>query len=82
MSFKTITLDRERYEVACLRQNIIDEYEKKSEELLDYLNVMEVELDLQQHEFEQREAFLRHENNLLKNKLNQRLKWSKPEESI
>ena len=77
VSFKTSALDKEKYEVACLRQDIIDEYEKKSRELLDYLNSMEAEFKLQQRENEQREAILRHENKVLKDELNRGSKVAK-----
>ncbi|BBM98702.1 hypothetical protein MPTK1_1g15590 [Marchantia polymorpha subsp. ruderalis] len=66
---KTAALDKERYEVACLRQDIIDEYEKKSAELLEYLNSMELAFDRQRLEFEDREAQLLAENSELKNEL-------------
>ncbi|KAG0606075.1 hypothetical protein M758_9G111600 [Ceratodon purpureus] len=77
VSYKTTALDKERYEVACLRQDIIDEYEKKSRELLDYLNNMESEFKHQQREFEQREAILRHENKVLKDELSRGSKVAK-----
>ncbi|KAL2651320.1 hypothetical protein R1flu_019448 [Riccia fluitans] len=68
-SLKTAALDQERYEVACLRQDIIDEYEKKSAELLEYLNSMEMAFNNQRHEYEDREAQLLAENKELKNEL-------------
>ncbi|KAL3700423.1 hypothetical protein R1sor_018445 [Riccia sorocarpa] len=68
-SMKTTALDQERYEVACLRQDIIDEYEKKSAELLEYLNSMEAAFDQQRHEYEYKEAELLAENKELKNEL-------------
>lgn len=73
----TTSLDKERYEVACQRQDIIDEYEKKSRELLDYLNNMEAKFKYQQREYEQREAILQHENKVLKDELNHGSKVAK-----
>jgi hypothetical protein len=75
--YKTTALDKERYEVACLRQDIIDEYDKKSRELLDYLSNMECEFKHQQREYEQREAILRHENKVLKDELSRGSKVAK-----
>lgn len=77
VSKKTSALDRERFEVACLRQDIIDEYEQKSRELLDYLFKLETEFKIQQGEFEEREAILRHENKVLKDELNRGSKIAK-----
>ncbi|KAG0592829.1 hypothetical protein KC19_1G283800 [Ceratodon purpureus] len=66
---KSEALDRERLEVACLRQDIIDEYEKKSAELLKYLDSMESAFDHQRSEYEDRETNLRRENEELKHEL-------------
>lgn len=67
---KTTALDKERFDVACLRQDIIDEYEKKSGELLEYLNSMEAAFERQRIQYEQREVVLRRENKELKHELN------------
>jgi len=66
---KASVLDKERYQVACLRQEIIDEYEEKSKELLEYLNNMEAEFEHQQQKYEQHEVILRHANTTLKDQL-------------
>jgi hypothetical protein len=66
---KSAALDRERLEVANLRQDIIDEYEKKSAELLEYLNSMESAFDHQRLECEEREASLVQVNRDLQNEL-------------
>jgi len=63
---KALALDKKIYQVARLQQEIIDEYEEKSKELLEYLNNIEVEFEHQQQEYEQREAILRHANTILK----------------
>lgn len=63
---KSEALDRERLDVACLRQDIIDEYEKKSAELLKYLDSMESAFDHQRSEYEKRETNLRRENEELR----------------
>ena len=74
---RTTALDKERFEVACLRQDIIDEYEKKSGELLDYLNSMESAFERQGREFDVREAALLKLNEDLKHELScgSRLKY-------
>lgn len=77
VSNKTTALDRERFEVACLRQDIIDEYEQKSRELLDYLFKMENEFKHQQRKYEQQEAILRQENKVLKDELSRGSKVAK-----
>lgn len=66
---KSEALDRERLDVACLRQEIIDEYEKKSAELLKYLDSMESAFDHQRSEYEKREISLRRENEDLRHEL-------------
>ena len=66
---KSEALDWERLEVACLRQDIIDEYEKKSAELLKYLDSMESAFDHQRSEYEDREINLRRENEELRHEL-------------
>lgn len=66
---KSEALDRERLDVACLRQDIIDEYEKKSAELLKYLDSMESAFDHQRSEYEKRETNLRRENEELRHEL-------------
>lgn len=66
MAERSACLDAERIEVACLRQDIIDEYEKKSAELLDYLNSMETAFEQQRAEYEQRECCLKQKNKELK----------------
>lgn len=66
---KSEALDRERLEVACLRQDIIDEYEKKSAELIKYLDSMESAFDHQRSEYEDRETSLRRENEELRHEL-------------
>lgn len=55
--------------MACLRQDIIDEYEKKSAELLEYLNSMECAFDHQRLEYEDRESVIKQENAKLKREL-------------
>lgn len=77
VSNKTTALDRERFEVACLRQDIIDEYEQKSRELLDYLFKMENEFKHQRRDYEQREAILLQENKVLKDELGRGSKVTK-----
>lgn len=74
---RTTALDKERFEVACLRQDIIDEYEKKSGELLDYLNTMESAFERQGREFDVREAAILKLNEDLKHELScgSRLKY-------
>lgn len=66
---KSLALDEERLEVACLRQDIINEYEKKSAELLEYLDSMESAFDHQRLEYEDREASLKKENEELRHEL-------------
>lgn len=45
-----------------MHQEIIEEYEEKSKELLEYLNSMEAQFEHQQQEYEQLEVVLQHEN--------------------
>lgn len=66
---KSVALDRERLEVASLRQDIIDEYEKKSAELLEYLDSMESAFEYQRLEYEERQKNLRLENEELRHEL-------------
>lgn len=69
LSDKSAALDRERLEVAWLRQDIIDEYVKKSAELLKHLDSMESVFDHQRSENEKRETKLKRENEELRHEL-------------
>jgi hypothetical protein len=76
---KSEALDRERLEVACLRQDIIDEYEKKSAELLKYLDSMESAFDHQRSEYEDRQTNLTRENEELRHELAHGCRYPRPD---
>jgi len=79
---KAIELDKERLEVACLRQNIINEYEKKSGELLEYLKTMEVAFQEQRQEYVKREAALQKINEELREEIGLKSKLAQDADKV
>lgn len=79
---KALELDKERFQVACLRQNIINEYEKKSGELLKYLKTMEVAFQEQRQEYVKREAALQKINEELREEIGQKSKLAQDADEL
>ena len=65
-----------------MRQNIINEYEKKSGELLEYLKTMEIAFQEQRQEYVKREAALQKINKELRKEIGQKSKLAQDADQV